>query len=130
MAHSRFIKPIFFTDEELGDLPIPSRLLFIGLWCLSDREGRLEDRERMIKASIFPYDKDLNISSVLASLSPKFINRYEHEGKKYIQIRAWSHQPIHPGECKSVIPPPTTKRKANIQLTDSSPLAARELTNT
>ncbi len=39
MARARNIKPGFFDNEILGELPALTRLLFIGLWCLADREG-------------------------------------------------------------------------------------------
>lgn len=39
MARARNIKPSFFKNEDLADLNPFDRLLFIGLWCLADREG-------------------------------------------------------------------------------------------
>jgi len=41
---SRNIKPGFFKNEIIAEMPTETRLLFIGLWLLADREGRLEDR--------------------------------------------------------------------------------------
>ena len=35
MARARNIKPGFFDNEILGELPALTRLLFIGLWCLA-----------------------------------------------------------------------------------------------
>ena len=55
MARARNIKPGFFKNEFLADLPFETRLLFIGLWTLADREGRLEDRPRKIKMELFAY---------------------------------------------------------------------------
>lgn len=54
MARMRTIKPGFFTDEELVELPFEVRLLFVGLWTLADREGRLTDKPKQIKMAIFP----------------------------------------------------------------------------
>ncbi len=56
MARIRTIKPQFFLNEELAELPAMVRLLFIGLWTQADREGRLLDRPKRLKAEIFPYD--------------------------------------------------------------------------
>lgn len=56
MARIRTIKPDFFKNEALADLPAMTRLLFIGLWTQADREGRMEDRPKRLKAEIFPYD--------------------------------------------------------------------------
>ncbi len=49
---ARGIKPAFFKNEELAELGTVAQLLFIGLWCLADREGRLEDRPKRIGAEV------------------------------------------------------------------------------
>ena len=54
MARARNIKPGLFSNEVIAELPAFDRLLFIGLWCLADREGRLEDRPKRIKMELFP----------------------------------------------------------------------------
>ena len=46
---ARNIKPGFFRDEQLMQVPPLGRILFAGLWCLADREGRLPDRPAQIK---------------------------------------------------------------------------------
>ncbi len=56
MARSRTIKPGFFTNEEMVELPMAIRLLFIGLWTLADRDGRLRDRPKKIRMEAFPAD--------------------------------------------------------------------------
>ncbi|WP_461949107.1 hypothetical protein ACOKPE_14565 [Acinetobacter baumannii] len=52
MARSRNIKPSFFMNEDIIELPYEARLLFIGLWTLADREGRLENRPKKIKGAV------------------------------------------------------------------------------
>ena len=52
MARARNIKPGFFTNDELVELPFATRLLFIGLWTIADREGRMVDRPKKIKMEI------------------------------------------------------------------------------
>jgi hypothetical protein len=95
MARIRTIKPGFFKNEDLAEVPMSARLLFIGLWCLSDKEGRLEDRPKRIKAELFPYDS-IEIDQQLSRLqSAGFINRYEVGELKVIQIINFSkHQRI------------------------------------
>ena len=109
MARARIIKPSFFYDEELCDLPPMVRLLFIGLWCLADREGRLEYKPKEIKAQVFPYDK-INVTKSLSILEPAFISIYEVNAKKYIAINNFcKHQHPHTKEAKSALPaPPST----------------------
>lgn len=113
MARIRSLKPDFFKDEDLACLPFEARLLFQGLWCLADREGRLEDRPRYIKAEIFPYDK-VDIEKLLNHLSSPmiphrpnkvFLRRYSVGDRQYIEIVEFlKHQLPHHTERKSVIP--------------------------
>jgi len=107
MARARNIKPAFFKNETLVELPVETRLLFIGLWTLADREGRLEDRPKRIKMEIYPAD-DFNVDSMLNQLcSGGFILRYEVDGARYIEIINFvKHQDPHYREKASEIPPP------------------------
>ncbi len=102
---ARGIKPGFFKNEALGGLPALARLLYIGLWCLADREGRLEDRPKRIKAELFPYD-NCNIEKLLDTLvAGGFIRRYGSEDEPYIDIPKFKmHQNPHKNETASVIP--------------------------
>jgi hypothetical protein len=105
MARSRNIKPGLFKNELLAEQTIFSRLLFIGLWTLADREGRLEDRPRRIKMELFPCDSD-DIDAGLSSLSSNgFIVRYEANNVKVIQIVNFlKHQTPHGTEKDSELP--------------------------
>jgi hypothetical protein len=103
LARSRNIKPGFFDNEVLAECKFESRLLFAGLWTIADREGRLENRPRKIKADIFPYD-NVNINKLLDELAgkndkdgkPSFITRYTIHGVDYIQIMNFKkHQNPH-----------------------------------
>jgi hypothetical protein len=105
MARSRNIKPGFFKNEKLAEVHPLGRLLFAGLWCLADREGRLEDRPKRIKAEILPYD-DCNIDQLLEELVQRqFICRYQAGGMPCIQVNKFSkHQNPHKNEAASTIP--------------------------
>lgn len=96
-------------NEVLGALPPLARLLFQGLWCCADREGRLEDRPTRIKTEVLPYDA-CDVSAMLDDLSRcGFVDRYEVSGRRYIQVVGFTkHQPIHPHETRSLLPPPVT----------------------
>lgn len=107
MARSRNIKPGFFTNDRLAECDPLARLLFAGLWTIADREGRLEDRPKRIKAELLPYD-ECSGDALLAQLEQAgFILRYSANGERYIQILAFGkHQNPHKNEADSVIPPP------------------------
>jgi len=137
MPRIRYLKPEFFTDEDLAELSFQTRLTFEGLWCYADKAGRLEDRPRFLKAMIFPYD-DIDMINELETLSkPKcngrlFIERYEYEGQKFIQIVNWDkHQKPHHTETDSKIPPPNTplKDKEKIKGMEKQHEASTELSN-
>jgi len=107
MARSRNIKPGFFMNDQLGVLHPLTRILFAGLWCIADREGRLQDRPMRIKAEVLPYD-NCDVDSLLNQLHEAgFIIRYQICDNKFIQIVNFSkHQNPHKNEADSVIPPP------------------------
>lgn len=106
MARARNIKPGFFTNEELVELPYEYRLLFIGLWTIADKEGRLECRPKKIKMEVFPAD-NVDIQDGLNQLEARgFLVSYDVNGSKYIEICNWhKHQSPHHTEKSSVIPP-------------------------
>lgn len=81
------------------------RILFIGLWTLADREGRVENRPKRIKLELFPYD-DVDVSSMLNELAEDgFVRIYECAGKKVVQIENFlKHQTPHGTEKDSELP--------------------------
>lgn len=98
----RTIKPDFFKHDNVSDLKPLARLLFISLWCLADRRGRLEDRPKRIKVECLPYD-DCDVDALLWELhSAGFIDRYEIEGLQIIEISSFEkHQRISGKESES-----------------------------
>ena len=105
MARARNIKPSFFLNEDIVELPCEARLLFIGMWTLADREGRLENRPKKIKMSLFPAD-DINVSEQLSNISKYgFIELYNVDGTDVIQITNFvKHQTPHGLEKDSELP--------------------------
>lgn len=112
MSRIRYLKPDFFKDEDIATLPFEVRLFYQGLWNFADKAGRLEDRPLRLKAEIFPYD-NVDINKCLELLSKckngsgkPFIQRYQIDNNKYIQILNWDkHQKPHHTEQASQIPP-------------------------
>jgi len=107
MSRCRSIKPGFWLNEELASCSMAARLLFPGLWCLADKDGRLEYRPAKIKAQLFPYDKVCIESLAVELHGKKFIFVYENEGNLYIQINNFiKHQNPHPKEKSNGYPEP------------------------
>jgi len=91
MARTRNLKPGFFANEQLGDCDPLARLLFAGLWTIADREGRLQDKPKKIKAMLLPYD-DCDVDALLDQLArpdafgESLVVRYVVDGVPYPAI--------------------------------------------
>jgi hypothetical protein len=122
MARSRNIKPGFFSNEHLAELDFATRLLFIGMWTEADREGRLEDRPKRLRMALFPADS-VDVDRMLNDLAEfGFIQRYEIDGKRYLQIDSFTkHQMPHHKEVASVIPAPPGRAQMTRHSYDVSP---------
>lgn len=107
MPRCRNIKPGLAKNEVLAELGPHAQLLFALLPCYADREGRLEDRPKRLKAEIFPY-YDVDVDALLQSLADceeAFVVRYEIDGNRYLQITNFDrHQAPHHKEQESAIP--------------------------
>jgi hypothetical protein len=68
MPKIRGIKPEFWTDEDVVELSIAARLLFIGLWNLACDNGHVPDKPKQIKMRILPAD-DVNVDKLLNELA-------------------------------------------------------------
>jgi hypothetical protein len=98
----RTIKPEFFKHDGIAALDPLTRILFIGLWCMADCQGRLEDRPARIKVEVLPYD-NFDVEAALASLAEQnFVVRYSADGISLIQVVSFSeHQRITGKEAES-----------------------------
>ncbi len=119
MARSRNIKPGFFLNDTLAEVPPLARLLFIALWTIADRAGRLDDRPLKIKAQCLPYDQ-ADVDELLQCLALRgFLVRYSVAGLRFIQIVNWDkHQDPHCKEKASDIPAPPEHGASTVQAQD------------
>lgn len=105
---ARNLKPSLFKNELLATSDPLYAWIFEGLWCLADREGRLEDRPRRIHLEINAGRAFEGTETSLNWLSENgFIVRYQHGQDRYIQVvRFGKHQNPHVREPASTIPAP------------------------
>jgi hypothetical protein len=105
------VKPSLFKNELLATSDPLNTWIFEGLWCIADRDGRLEDRPRRIHLEINPGRAYEGTEASLAWLSEQgFILRYKHSGSDYIQIVNFAkHQSPHFKEPASKIPAPSIR---------------------
>ncbi|WP_293916577.1 MULTISPECIES: hypothetical protein [unclassified Sphingobacterium] len=108
MARIRTIKPEFWQDEKIAELPFQARLLFIGIWTLADDGGVLRGSEKFIKSQLFPYDDALRANEVRkwidALVNARMLIPLEYKGESYLYIRTFrSHQKINrPSEARHI----------------------------
>ena len=127
MARARNIKASIMDNEDLAEIDPLTRLLFIYLWMLADREGRLEDRPKRIAAQALAYDRMADVDAMLTDLQGLgFIVRYMADGVACIQIVSFAkHQSPHVRESASTLPrqgQETTKAKPRLVLGDAEAL--------
>lgn len=53
---TRLVRPEYWSDSHMADLPIATRHTYIGLWCLADDDGYLSWSARDIGAALYRYD--------------------------------------------------------------------------
>lgn len=117
MARARNLKPGFFDNETLAECEPLARLLFAGLWLHADREGRLEDRPKRLKAQILPHD-NCDASALLDQLERHgFLVRYQAGEGRFLQVVNFAkHQNPHPREPASSIPDATSREKTRKEI--------------
>lgn len=112
MARIRTVKPEFWSNERVMACSRNSRLLFIGLWNFADDAGRCVDSAKTIKAQIFPGDDDVSSESVRGMLDELsgngLLQKYEVDGRAYMQIVGWNHQRIDKPQPPKCPPPDST----------------------
>jgi hypothetical protein len=113
MARIRTIKPEFWTDEKIVQLPFECRLVFIGLWNFCDDDGYLHDQPERLRMQIMPAD-DIDFALILDLLvSADLVERHEMiDGSYALHVPHFcDHQRISHA-TKSKIEPRLTKKKS------------------
>jgi hypothetical protein len=103
---TRLLRPGFFDNPALGKLDPSARLVFAGLWCYADREGRFKWEPERIRVKILPYDDGCDIDNLLGGLaSSGLIVQYSVNGEQYGEVCKFSdHQTPHRREAQSKLP--------------------------
>ena len=122
MARIRTIKPEFFTSDDICALSPRARLLYIGLWCEADREGRLVWAPRGFKRRYLP-DDDCDIDALCRELTDRTLVRLYGDGLAVIPTFA-THQHVNPREAASKLAPPPAHLHAPSRVIDASPSVA------
>lgn len=117
MARIRAIKPGFFHNEVLAELDAYTRLFWIGMWPISDRNGVIEYRPKRLKAMVFPYNDEITTQKVInmvADLDDSgFVTIFDARESQWLHHITWAdHQKPHHTEKHYGNPlPPETYEK-------------------
>jgi hypothetical protein len=129
VARIRTIKPEFFTSEDIVGLTPFARILYVALWCESDKEGRMVWKPKTFKMRYLPGD-EIDVLALCKELTDAGLVVLYGDGFAYIpQFR--KHQHINPRESDSHLPDPdaSATRDARVstrQIPDSDAQGGRE----
>lgn len=119
MARIRTIKPDFWTDEKIVELPFEARLFFIGSWNFADDNGNLQRSAKKLKMQIFPADA-IDCEPLIQSLiTHGLLIEYEVNGEKYLHIKGFKTHQVINRPSKTGLPVPVSG-STPAPLTDSS----------
>ncbi len=105
----RSVKPEFFRDPDTtGRWPADLKVFYLGLWCVSDDEGRFMWDPDLIAADLFPFDRGVDVPGLLRRLSATGrVLRYEVAGRAYGFLPKFAkHQKINRPTPSRLPPPP------------------------
>jgi hypothetical protein len=107
MARIRTIEPEFFTSDDICVLSPLARWLHVGLWCESDREGRLVWTPNVLKRRYLPNDA-CDIEAVAGELIARgLVVLYSED---LADIPTFSrHQHVNAREAQSNLPAPPSE---------------------
>lgn len=120
MARIRTIKPEFFTSDDICALSPLARLLYIGLWCEADREGRMVWTPSGFKRRYLP-DDECDAAALCAELTGRGLVVLYGDGLAYIPTFS-DHQHVNPREAVSKLPDPDACPTRAPRVTDASNL--------
>lgn len=102
------ISPEFFQHDGLGTCSLRARLLFVGVWTLCDKAGRMRWNSLVVHGQLFPFERDADIDAAVAELvRVGSVTLYRVGSREYLEIPSWlDHQRPHPKEAESSLPGP------------------------
>ena|GEM_PF-1767773 len=112
MARIRTIKPGFWTDEKLAEVPRTTRLTFAGLFSTcADDLGRFKANPRVVRGMVYPLDDTVTAAEIQAELEQLVkigvVELYTVNGEMYGRILKWAkHQKIDRPSMSQLPDPP------------------------
>ena len=112
----RSVRPEFFADPTMAELSHAARLLYVGLWCIADDDGRGEWLPKQIDGQVFPLES-VDIHALLEQLvSSARVVRYTDGNRQYFYIPTFTEYQRPNRKYDSKLPDP-----ADCQVLPSKP---------
>lgn len=109
MKRRRWLRPEFFSSEDVLALPIPARHTFLGLLMYADAFGRERLNSRLLKAAVWPLDDEITAEVVEEHLvlidELGLIATYAAEGREHYEV-TWDMFIPDKDPAASDVPPP------------------------
>lgn len=115
MPRIRTIKPEFWTNEQVIELSIAARLLFVGTWNFCDDQGVMPASLKALKAKVLPADdfSAADIQQLIDELlSQGLLGEFEAQDARWWYVTGWKHQKIDRPTPSKYPEPPSTRRSA------------------
>lgn len=116
MPRIRTIKPEFWTNEQVIELSIPARLLFIGSWNFCDDRGVMPASLKAIKAKVLPADdySTADIEQLINELLDQgLFSEFQAQDARWWYVTGWKHQKIDRPTASKYPEPPSIRRSAD-----------------
>ena len=112
----RSIKPEFFSDPVVAAWSPLARILYVGIWCMSDDCGRFRADPDNIKCELAKKDRAAEFEKAYGEITASGkVMLYEVNGEKYGVVVNWWHQQVEEKKFKSALYPcPTDEILCNI----------------
>lgn len=97
MARIRTIKPDFWTDSFMVQLPPLARLVYISLWTLADDHGLVQDEVERLAMEVMPRESGLDFDDWFQffEASGRLERMVAPDGMSYFKISRWEkHQRV------------------------------------
>lgn len=104
MARIRSIKPEFWTDSLMVQLPHFTRLLYVGLWNVADDYGFIRDEPDRLAMELMPRESPSAVDAAVQLLAAAGRLEWfvDPDGTSYYRVSSWEkHQRVdHPSPSK------------------------------
>ncbi len=100
MARERLITPGFYKNAKLAKLPLVTRMLWPGIWTVSDFDGVFLWEPEELAMKLLPREDFDPIQAIDSLEASGFLKSYVVEGSKYGYTVNWhKYQKCHPDEA-------------------------------